>query len=89
MVNAAWKMLELSYGFIYTGKRYDQQANIPENFAPEWYTSDIGIACNLRLCGLKTRVVAEVNNIFNQQFEVVKCYPMPGANFRASFSVDF
>ena len=24
----------------------------------------------------------EVNNIFNQQYEVVRSYPMPGTNFK-------
>lgn len=24
----------------------------------------------------------EVNNIGNQQYEVVRCYPMPGTNFK-------
>ena len=28
------------------------------------------------------RTTAEVNNIFNQQYEVVQCYPMPGTNFK-------
>ena len=27
------------------------------------------------------RVTAEINNIFNQQYEVVQCYPMPGTRF--------
>ena len=30
---------------------------------------------------------AEINNIFNQQYEVVKWYPMPGTNFKISLSV--
>ena len=33
------------------------------------------------------RVTAEVNNIFNQQYEVVQCYPMPGTNFKIKINL--
>lgn len=80
VVNASWRAFELSYSFIYTGKRYDAMENIQKNYVPEWYTSDISASYNFTLNRVKLRLTAEVNNIFNQQFEVVKCYPMPGTN---------
>lgn len=82
IINASWKKWDLNYSFIYTGKRYDQRANIPENYAPEWYTSDISLSRSLRFRNISYRLTAEVNNIFNQQFEVVKSYPMPGTNYK-------
>ncbi|WP_455585146.1 TonB-dependent receptor [Bacteroides sp.] len=82
IINAAWKDWDVNYSFIYTGERYDQRANIPENYAPEWYTSDISLSRTLRTKGIRYRLTAEVNNLFNQQFEVVKCYPMPGVNYK-------
>ena len=30
----------------------------------------------------------EINNIFNQQYEVVQCYPMPGTNFKIILTYD-
>ena len=30
---------------------------------------------------------AEINNIFNQQYEVVQCYPMPGTSFKIKLNV--
>lgn len=33
------------------------------------------------------RITAEVNNIFNQQYEVVQCYPMPGTNFKIKITL--
>ena len=35
------------------------------------------------------KVSAEVLNLFNNQYEVVKFYPMPGINFRLTASVEF
>ena len=69
---------DLNYSFIYTGERYESRANIAENHAQPWYTSDLSLS---RTVG-RWRVTAEVNNIFDQQYEVVQCYPMPGTNVK-------
>ena len=36
---------------------------------------------------LKTTL--EVNNLLNQQYEVVACYPMPGTNFKLIIQYTF
>ena len=76
----------LNYSFIYTGERYESVANIPENHAQPWYTSDLSLARSFALGKHELRGTLEVNNIFNQQYEVVQCYPMPGTNFRLILS---
>ena len=76
----------LNYSFIYTGERYESVANIPENYAQPWYTSDLSLARSFSLGRHELRGTLEVNNIFNQQYEVVQCYPMPGTNFRLILS---
>lgn len=82
ILGAALKGWELNYSFIYTGERYESVANIPENYAQPWYTHDLSLSKELDLRGHSLRLTAEVNNLFNQQYEVVQCYPMPGINFR-------
>lgn len=73
----------LNYSFLYTGQRYESSANIPENYAQPWYTSDMSASRAFELSGNKElKFTFELNNIFNQQYEVVQCYPMPGTNFR-------
>ncbi len=76
-----------NYSFIYTGERYESVANIPENYALPWYTSDISIHKRLPLKRVELRMTAEVNNIFNQQYEVVQCYPMPGINYKLKLNI--
>jgi outer membrane cobalamin receptor len=76
----------LNYSFIYTGERYESVANIPENYAQPWYTSDLSLSRSFAVGGHELRGTLEVNNIFNQQYEVVQCYPMPGTNFRLILS---
>ncbi|MDR1583492.1 MAG: TonB-dependent receptor [Prevotellaceae bacterium] len=82
IINAGYGNWNLNYSFIYTGERYHRVANIPENYIKSWYTNDLSLSKELILRKMKVRLTAEVNNIFNQQYEVVLRYPMPGTNFR-------
>lgn len=82
IVGLSWRQWSANYSFIYTGERYESSANIPENYSKPWYTSDLSLSHELKLKQWQLRITAEVNNIFNQQYEVVQCYPMPGTNFK-------
>lgn len=81
-LNANWRSWEANYSFIYTGERYSSQANIPANYQLPWYTSDMSIAKTQRIGPGDLKLTLEINNLFNQQYEVVICYPMPGINFK-------
>ena len=76
----------LNYSFLYTGERYDSVANIPENHIQPWYTSDLSLSHSFPLAAHYLKTTLEVNNLFNQQYEVVRCYPMPGIHFRLILS---
>ena len=80
-LGAAYSSWSFNYSFIYTGERYESSANIPENYAQPWYTHDISLTKSFLFNGWELQATALVNNILNQQYEVVKCYPMPGTNF--------
>ena len=80
---------EANYSFIYTGERYASQANTPENYQLPWYTSDLSLTRNLVIGQGEARITLEVNNLLNQQYEVVACYPMPGINFKAILQYTF
>lgn len=77
----------LNYSFIYTGERYSSSENIAENYSQPWYTSDVSLSKSLPLKRCDLRITAEVNNLLNQQYEVVECYPMPGINFNLKVSI--
>ncbi len=89
IVGADYCGWNLNYSFIYTGERYESVANIPENYGQPWYTHDISLSKDFTIKQMKWRITAEVNNILNQQYEVVQCYPMPGINFKLKLNVKF
>jgi len=80
--NLKYKTWNLNYSFIYTGERYNQSANIIENYVLPWYTHDLSLSKQFILKKVKLTAAAEVNNLFNQQYDVVLNYPMPGTNFK-------
>lgn len=66
-----------AYNFVYTGERYCQMENIRYNHLEPWYTSDLTLSAKFR----KFRLTAEVRNLFDQQYDVIINYPMPGRNY--------
>ena len=91
--SAAWgisyRSWEANYSFIYTGERYSSQANIPVNYQQPWYTSDLSLSKSQRVGPGDLKLTLEVNNLLNQQYEVVACYPMPGIHFKAIVQYEF
>ena len=87
VLGVRWKKWQFNYSFIYTGERYAISAATPENYVRPWYTHDISASRAIRLGSTELKAAAEINNIFNQQYEVVKRFPMPGTNFKVIISI--
>ena len=86
IVGLEWNRLTLNYSFLYTGERWNEQENIAFNHVQTWYTSDLSASWRWGFKGMEARLTAEVNNLFNQQYDVITNYPMPGRN--AAVSID-
>lgn len=89
VINCTYGTWSFNYSFIYTGERWMLGGNIPVNYIQPWYTSDISIAKTFGIRDTELSVTLDVNNIFNQQYEVVKWYPMPGTNFKITLGYSF
>lgn len=88
VVNATWRRWGLNYSFIYVGERYNQQENIRYNYTQPWYTSDVSLSRDFTLGRVKARVLAEINNLFSQDYDVILNYPMPKRNYRFTLTVE-
>ncbi|MBO4370835.1 MAG: TonB-dependent receptor [Paludibacteraceae bacterium] len=84
--DVSYRNWTLNYSFIYTGERYASSANIPVNYVQPWYTHDLSLSYLHNFQNWKLKGSIQVNNLFNQQYEVVVGYPMPGTNFRLVIS---
>jgi len=86
---ADWKGFGINYSYIYVGERYDQNANIAENYVPTWYTHDIALHYRHTMNRHQYRISAEVNNLLNQYYNVITNFPMPGRSYRFTFSYTY
>ena len=86
--NMQWKSWEINYSFIYTGERYHNSSNIRENHEQPWYTHDLTFGKELKYRELKYRLSLEVNNLFDQQYDVIQNYPMPGRNCKLILRIE-
>ncbi|WP_134091757.1 TonB-dependent siderophore receptor [Olivibacter sp. XZL3] len=86
-----YRRFRLNYSFLYTGERYSQAANRSENYLQPWYTHDMSIGKEdlAFVKKIKLNLMLEINNFFNQPYEVVTNFPMPGRNFRLRVSLKY
>ena len=55
-----------------------------------WYTHDLTLSYRLELKKhMALRFTLEINNLFDQQYEVISNYPMPGRNFKGILNFEF
>ena len=87
VVNASWRGWNLNYSYVYVGERYNQQENIRYNYTQPWYTSDLSLGKDFRVSRVNMRVLAEVNNLLSQDYDVILNYPMPKRNYRLTLTV--
>ena len=88
ILGLTYKDWGLNYSFVYVGERYNQQENIEYNYVQPWYTSDISLVKSFKIKAVALKVTAEVNNLFDQAYDVVRNYPMPMRNYRFGIAIE-
>ena len=81
--------VNLSYSFLFSGKRYTQGENITENRMESYSDHSISVGRELTIRKINTSIHIEVLNIANNNYEIIKNFPMPGRSVRATFSIKY
>ncbi len=89
ILSTNYKSWGLNYSFIYSGERYTSSDNDRDYYVLPWYTHDLSLRKSFRWKRKELQLTAEVNNLFNQQYDIVLNHPMPGTNFKFIVSVNF
>lgn len=79
--------INLSYSFVHAGKRYVLGQNLPENRLNSYTDHSIAANRDFRIKKLKTNLRVEVLNLLDENYEIVRNFPMPGRSVRATFKV--
>jgi len=78
-----YKNYEGGYNILFSGKRWDGQ-NIDANLLKGYMENSL--FC--RVTYHQFKIMAEIINLFDSQYQVIKYYPMPGRNYRITLSMN-
>jgi vitamin B12 transporter len=88
-VNASvnYNQLGVYFNHILSSSRYYTGNNVPEYYVPGYAISDASAV--YRFINGKTPVTAsaEINNLFNKNYSIIRSFPMPGRSYRLSIQI--
>lgn len=81
--------IDLAYTVVAVGKRYYMAENIPTNEISGYVEQNLTLSRNFDVKGCLIDLRAEITNLFNRQYEIIKYYPMPGRAWRLVAALEF
>ena len=84
LIHSPW--LDFGYNVLLMGERYTLGYNIPHNRMSAFTDHSITLSREFNINKQQLRVLFDVRNLGNKNYEVVRFYPMPGTNWRLSVS---
>jgi len=81
--------LNLAYAVLWSGHRYGGYQNFVENRLPGYADHSIAASRDFTLKDKTIAVNVEVLNLLNENYAIVKWFPMPGRSLRATMAVKF
>ena len=87
IVETPW--VNLGYSAVGVGKRYYLSQNIPENEIEGYLEHTMSLSHEFVLGGCRLLLQAEIINLTDEQYDVIKYYPMPGRSWRLTGTFKF
>lgn len=81
--------LQVGYSLTAAGKRYYMAQNIPANEIASYVEQTLSLTREFALGACRLRLQAEIVNLADEQYEVIKYYPMPGRAWRLGGTFSF
>ena len=81
--------LNLSYSFLFSGKRYMLGQNISDNRLDSYSDHSISAYRDFKIQKVTASLNLEVLNLMNRNYEIVKNFPMPGRSVRVTIGVRY
>lgn len=81
--------VNVAYSVIWSGKRYALFQNYPENRLQGFADHSISLSHDYELYEKLLSLKFEMLNLLNENYSIIKWFPMPGRSVRASISLRF
>ncbi|MBD1392119.1 TonB-dependent receptor plug domain-containing protein [Mucilaginibacter glaciei] len=82
-----YRRVGVCYNQILSTGRYYTGNNTPDYFVPGYAISDVSAAYKFVTGKLPVSASVEVNNLFNENYAIIRSFPMPGRSYRLSFQI--
>lgn len=89
IVDLAYDGWSLCTSWLYTGDRFALISNNRDDLLGAWQTVDLKLNKRFRIRRHYVQATVECNNLCDSRHEVVKRYPMPGRNWKATLQWQF
>ena len=80
---------KLSWAVIYSGHRYVTGHNLAENDLPGYADQSLSLEKAVDIMKMKLTFRTEVLNLTNENYEIIRNFPMPGCSWRVGLKVGF
>lgn len=81
--------INLSYAFLFSGKRYAGKENISQNRLDGYSDHSLSASRDFKIRTINTSLSIEVLNLLDKNYEIIKNFPMPGRSIRATLKVTY
>ena len=79
LLHTPW--LNVGYTIVAAGKRYILAQNIPSNEVEAYHDHTLTLSRELKMGGCSLSVMASATNLLDNNYDVIRYYPMPGRAF--------
>jgi vitamin B12 transporter len=86
-IQSPW--IDVAYALVWSGARYAGYQNYAENRLQGYSDHSISASHKFKLNKLALLLKIEVLNLLNENYEIIRYFPMPGRSFRATVNFKF
>jgi vitamin B12 transporter len=82
-----YKALGLYYNQVLSSSRYYLSENLPANLVDGYSVSDVALICKFKAGGKPVVLSGHIENLFDENYVIVRSFPMPGRSFLLSCQI--
>ncbi len=88
-VGTAFNGFSANLTYAFTGFRYETSDNNPRFFLPAYDNIDANISYGFAAAGVSIRLTAEVNNLADMDYQLIRGYPVPLRNYNITTTISY
>ena len=88
-LNWHWNNFAFVYDYRSVGKQFSDEANSSDLELKPYDVSDLTLRFYQQFDKFQPTLTFQVRNVFNENYQIIRSYPLPGREFRVNLSVAY